>query len=276
MLQWLDIMHDWPISRQVVWGIRIPVWYEINEASKKDIWVTWIDTARASHQGSVGEFLQKGIHLEEITAGLQKVTVPSGVKQPPYVVSMEKPVGDYLPETDTFDTWFSSGQWPLVTLHEGEYKDRFPTDFMGTLSDILKFWVSRMIMFSLYLKREVPFKDVYLWSMVADAKGTKMSKSKGNVVNPIELIQKYGADAFRAALIFGNSEGGTVNLADDKVIGMRNFTNKIWNIGRFIYLLKNEERKEVSETATNSSTVNALTKEGGLLMKQYLKSTVRQ
>lgn len=277
ILQWLEIMHDWPISRQVVWGIRIPVWYEVTEESAKNIWVSWLDSDHVLQQGSVSEFLTQGIMLEQIENGLQKVTVPTGALQSVYKVAMEKPGQNYLPETDTFDTWFSSGQWPLVTLHQNEYETRFPTDFMGTLSDILKFWISRMIMFSLYLRNDIPFKDVYLWSMVADSKGVKMSKSKGNVINPIDLIEKYGADAFRAALLFGTAQGGKVNLAEDKVVGMRNFTNKIWNIGRFISL--NSSRPSFSRRVgirkgkqkSNLGIINDLKHEFKEEKKKYIK-----
>ena len=249
MLDWLDVMHDWPISRQNVWGIRIPVWYKVDRTSA-NIWVWWIDKNKNLKQGPVGEFLKQGVKLSEIEAGLQKVNASAEPDEPEYVVSFEKPKGDYLPETDTFDTWFSSGQWPLVTLKDDEFKTHFPTDMMGTLADILKFWISRMIMFSLYIRGEVPYKNVYLWSMVADAKGVKMSKSKGNVVNPIDLVDKYGADAFRASLLFGTTQGGKVNLGEDKIIGMRNYANKIWNIGRFIVMsrITNEELRIKNST----------------------------
>ena len=200
------------------------------------------------------------------------------------IVSKEEPINgqDWIQETDTFDTWFSSGQWPLVTLKDDEYKTRFPTDVMGTLSDILPFWVSRMIMFSLYVKKEIPFKDVYLWSKVVDSKGQKMSKSKGNVINPVDLVNKYGADAFRASLIFGTSPGGNVPLAEEKVLGMRNFMNKIWNIGRFIWMNKKVTRplqgkqaqghKRVMVSSTNHDKVQQLQKEFNAEKKKYLKA----
>lgn len=284
MLVWLEIMHDWPISRQNVWGIRIPVWYKVEKDS--NIWISWIDSNRKLQQGTIGQFLTKGINLTDIEKGLQRVYTETGISDLKYVVSQEKPTGDYLPETDTFDTWFSSGQWPLVTLREEEYTTRFPTDFMGSLSDILKFWISRMIMFSLYVRDEVPFKDVYLWPMVADAKGLKMSKSRGNVVNPIDYVEKYGADAFRASLLFGIATGGKVILAEDKVRGMRNFANKIWNIGRFIEMNKNQEpssviaseqseRGNLNGIASSSSTrrndvIIELEKEANQIKKKYL------
>lgn len=235
ILQWLKTMHDWPISRQIVWGIRIPVWYKIDK-NTSNLWVSWLDKKRELYQGNVRDFIEKGIKLSQIEEGLQKVVAATGESQPKYIVAMTKPGEDYLPETDTFDTWFSSGQWSLVTLKKEEYKTRFPTDMMGTLDDILPFWVSRMLMFSLYVRKKIPFKVVYLWSMVTDAHGVKMSKSKGNVINPIDLVNKYGADAFRTSLLFGIAQGGKVILSEDKVRGMRNFANKVWNIGRFIYM----------------------------------------
>ena len=259
MLAWLEIMHDWPISRQNVWGIRIPVWYKVEKNS--NIWISWIDKDKKLQQGTVGQFLAKGISLPEIEKGLQRVYTETWMPNLKYTVSQEKPKGDYLPETDTFDTWFSSGQWPLVTIKEDEYKTRFPTDLMGTLVDILKFWISRMIMFSLYVKKEVPFKTVYLWPMVADAKGLKMSKSRGNVVNPIDLVDKYGADAFRASLLFGIAAGGKVIMSEDKVRGMRNFTNKVWNIGRFIEMNKSKTLNVKRETATSVIARSETTKQ---------------
>jgi len=237
ILQWLKNMHDWPISRQIVWGIRIPAWYSVKD--NPDLFVVFLNKDKKQIQGTINDLL-KTYPLNEIASGLQKLVAPKSAK---YVVGDVKPAGDFLQETDTFDTWFSSGQWPLVTLKPDEFKTRLPTDFLGTLSDILPFWVSRMIMFSLYLKNQVPFKNVYLWSMVADAKGQKMAKSKGNVINPIDLVDRYGADALRAALLFGGRSGSKVNLAEEKVKGMRNFANKIWNIGRFIYINQDQRSR---------------------------------
>jgi valyl-tRNA synthetase len=230
ILQWLSIMHDWPISRQIAWGIRIPVWYSITDNS--ELHIVFLDKNRKMQSGIVRDLIKK-YSLEELEKGLQKLTAP---RDAVYQISKTKPGDDFLRETDTFDTWFSSGQWPLVT-------SRFPTDVLGTLSDILPFWVSRMIMFSLYRRNDIPFKNVCLWSMVADAKGVKMSKSKGNVVNPLDYVNKHGADALRASLLFGTSQGGKVILSEDKVIGMRNFANKIWNVGRFIEMNQNQNAK---------------------------------
>jgi valyl-tRNA synthetase len=249
--QWMEVMHDWPISRQTVWGIRIPIWYKVDEKADQ-VWVWWLDNDGSLQQGTVHSFLNKGVKLTEIEKGLQKVSAKPQPEGPKYVISREKPGEDYLPETDTFDTWFSSGQWPLVTLNfpDGEdFSKYYPTDVMGTLSEIIKFWVSRMIMFGLYLADDVPFKTVYLWSMVVDAKGQKMSKSKGNVINPSILIDKYGADALRMALVYGIAPGSRVPLAEDKVRAMRNFANKVWNISRFVSSI---DEIEVAENKPNA------------------------
>lgn len=253
MLDWIDVMHDWPVSRQIVWGIRIPVWYRVGDG--EGLHVTWIDGSGQTRHGSVASFLAEGVSVADIRAGLQSMIAGAEVTE--YVISAEMPAEvdseAFLPETDTFDTWFSSGQWPLVTMTD---EARFPTDFIGTLSDIFKFWISRMIMISLYRRDDVPFRDVYMWSMVADKHGVKMSKSKGNVLNPIELVDRYGADAFRASLFFGVSQGGKVILAEDKVRAMRNFANKLWNIGRFVQMCKAETTQKGSSASTKTSTID--------------------
>jgi len=242
MTNWLDIMHDWPISRQIAWAIRIPVWYDVDK--NPDITVAFLNKKGQIVTGFYKD-QSKNYSFEEIEKGLQNVIAP---KNCPYTVSKTKPKGNFLQETDTFDTWFSSGQWPVVTLKNDEYGSLLPTDLLGTLSDILKFWVSRMIMFTLYLKDTIPFKNVYLWSMVADAQGVKMSKSKGNVVNPIDLVEKYGADALRFSLMYGTPAGKKVVLSDNKVRGMRNFSNKIWNVARFVSI--NPKQKLVEKELT--------------------------
>ncbi len=137
---------------------------------------------------------------------------------------------------------------------------------METGHDILRAWVARMVMVGYFSTKKQPFKTIFLHGMVRDSKGQKMSKSKGNVIDPILMIDKYGADALRAALIFGTKEGGDVSLSEEKVIGMRNFINKIWNIGRFI---------EMNRGAPNKSKkikiINELQKEFKKEKKQYLK-----
>lgn len=193
--QWLENLKDWNISRQPVWGIRIPA-YNCIDCHK---W-TVTDGDTPSSCSSCGS--------ENITQ-----------------------------DTDTFDTWFSSGQWPVVTLKTGkpgDFEKFYPTSVMETGYDILKAWVSRMVMLGLYVTGEAPFTDVVLHGLVRDPLGAKMSKSKGNVVSPMEVVDQYGADAARMALVYGTALGHDQNLSHPKLQAMRNFTNKLWNIGRFI------------------------------------------
>ena len=142
-------------------------------------------------------------------------------------------------ENDTFDTWFSSGQWPYAVLgypKGKDFKTFYPTDVMETGGDLIFFWVSRMIMFGLYNTKKVPFKNVYMHGLVLDAKGQKMSKSKGNVINPMDLIEKYGTDALRMNLVVGNTPGTSLPLDENKIRAYRNFANKIWNASRFVLI----------------------------------------
>jgi valyl-tRNA synthetase len=152
-----------------------------------------------------------------------------------------------LQETDTFDTWFLSGQWPLTTLcypDSPDFQYFYPTSVLDTMWDILFFWVARMMMFGLYLAKKVPFRIVHLHCRAVDEKGQKISKSKGNVIDPTVIIQKYGADALRLSVIFGAAPGSDIHIGEDKIRAMRNFANKIWNAARFI--LMNRELKAQS------------------------------
>ena len=232
--QWLEKFIDWPISRQIVWGIRIPVWYSVTE--NPDLEVTFLNAKHERVIGTVSELLAQHNTMQEITDGLQQLRASANAT---FVVSDKKPGEEYLPETDTFDTWFSSGQWPLTTLdypNGKDFKTFYPTSVLDTMWDILFFWVARMMMFGLYMTGEVPFKTVYLHSMVTDEKGQKMSKSKGNVINPIEIVNEFGADALRISLVAGSTPGNPIALSKEKVKGYRNFGNKLWNIGRYILL----------------------------------------
>jgi valyl-tRNA synthetase len=164
-----------------------------------------------------------------------------------YVISDEKPKKspkgmEWVQETDTFDTWFSSGQWPVAALAASDFKYFYPTQVMETGYDILFFWVARMLMLGLYLTGEVPFKTVYLHGLVRDEKGQKMSKSKGNVIDPLEMVGKYGADALRMALVMGTTPGKDKAVGEGSIRGMRNLGNKIWNAARFIKMAEKSAR----------------------------------
>lgn len=230
LIRILDNFIDWNISRQIVWGIQIPA-YRCDKISNE---------ACKNKNG--------------------------------WFVSVEKPEkcpychsDVFHQDEDTFDTWFSSGQWPFVTLmtsSEEMYNHFYPTSVMETGHDILRAWVARMLMLGIHITGKVPFKTIFLHGLVRDKKGQKMSKSKGNVVNLLEVIKTYGADVLRASLVFETKEGSDVVLTDEKMIGMRNFGNKLWNIGRFIYMNRAESLKQKAESSEleNSDVVKTLEK----------------
>jgi valyl-tRNA synthetase len=213
-MQFLDNIRDWNISRQIAWGIRIPAW----KCEKCEKW--------------------------EVTSG----AVPE---------KCGKCSGNMIRDIDTFDTWFSSGQWPYATLKTTNALKFYPVTVMETGYDILRWWVARMVMLGMYMQKkqgvekaeeQIPFKDVVLHGLVNDPLGKKMSKSKGNVVNPIELADQFGADAVRFALVYGNAFGNDQSLSYPKLQAMRNFTNKLWNMARFIELSQPQSSKAGSKS----------------------------
>jgi valyl-tRNA synthetase len=167
------------------------------------------------------------------------------------VTEGETPAGDnWTQDKDTLDTWFSSGQWPYLTLKTGktgDFEEFYPTSVMETGYDLLKAWVSRMVMLGIYVTGKIPFKDVLFHGLVNDPYGKKMSKSKGNVINPLELIDQYGADAVRFALIYGNATGNDQALSYPKLDAARKFTNKLWNMARFIEMKRSQKSKVKSQ-----------------------------
>ena len=246
---WLENIKDWNISRQIVWGIRMPVWYEVKDNEGK-ISVSFVDKKGEFHKGVLRQIIDEGFDLDEVKAGLQQIIVPENKEkssQVKYVVSETEPKeGRWIQETDTFDTWFSSGQWPVLTLKTGkpgDFDHYYPTNVMETGYDILPFWVMRMMMLGIYLTGKSPFEKVYLHGLIRSSKGEKMSKSKGNAINPVEMIEKYGSGAVRMALVMSSTPGQDKNVGEDQVRGMRNFANKIWNAARFIEMQKEEKKK---------------------------------
>ncbi len=175
----------------------------------------------------------------------------------------EMPEGkEWEQDGDTFDTWFSSSQWPFATLmttKEADYETFYPTSVMETGYDILRWWVARMVMMGLYATGKVPFKNVVLHGLVNDPYGKKMSKSKGNVVNPLELVDQYGADAVRFALVYGTALGNDQALSYPKLEAARRFTNKLWNMGRFIIEFKpDDSQKKLSDNKVDKQILKRL------------------
>ena len=207
-------LKDWNISRQIPWGIAIPMFRKVDLSATDE--PDWIFDRRTN--------------LQEIEK--------AGVK--------------YVRDEDTFDTWFSSSHWPIVCTDwdENNFSPYYPLNVMETGADILFAWVARMIMMGLYVTGEVPFKEVYLHGLVLDEHGKKMSKSKGNVINPMDLVTKYGSDAFRLGILRGRSAGMNQAFSENSVIAGRNLCNKLWNISRLIQSMTDETdiNFEVSET----------------------------
>lgn len=200
---WLKNLRDWNISRQIWWGIPIPAYY-CQEMKN--------DKCKANH----------GFIIDR-----------KPIKKCPYCQS-----GKIIKDLDTFDTWFSSGQWPFATLmcqkSKNDFKLFYPTSVLETGYDILFFWVARMVMLGTYMTNKIPFRNVYLHGLVRDKFKQKISKSKGNVIDPLEVIDNYGSDALRMGLIIANAPGNDLVLSEDKIKGYRNFANKVWNASRFV------------------------------------------
>lgn len=216
---WMENIRDWCISRQLWWGHQLPVWY----CGKKHL---------SPLQLAMNPNLKK---IKDTGCGEIIIDTETPKKCPKCKNT------NLIRDPDTLDTWFSSGQWPFTTLgwkqmnqESTDFNYFYPTSVMETGYEILFFWVARMIMLGIYSTGQIPFKTVYLHGLVRDALGEKMSKSKGNVIDPLDVIEKYGADSLRFALVYGAGSGSDIKLGENKIVAMRNFSNKLWNIGRFI------------------------------------------
>ena len=215
LINYLAGLKDWNISRQIPWGIAIPMFRQTETEAAPE----WIFDTRT--------------HLQKIEVG--------GVH--------------YYRDEDTFDTWFSSAHWPIVCTNwtEGKENPYYPLNVMETGADILFAWIARMIMMGVYVTGEVPFREVYLHGLVLDAHGQKMSKSKGNVINPIGLVAKYGSDAFRLGILRGRSAGMNQAFSESAVMAGRNLCNKLWNISRFVEQLASETSSSSEPVSLSSS-----------------------
>ncbi|MDX1608149.1 MAG: valine--tRNA ligase [Candidatus Spechtbacterales bacterium] len=203
-MHWMKNIKDWNISRQNWWGIEIPAWKctACSEGKENETWI--------------------------ITEGEEPKKCPDCNKK-----------DNLVRDPDVFDTWFSSGQWPFATLdypNGDDFKTFYPTDIMETGYDILFFWVARMIMLGLYRTGEIPFNTVYLHGLVRDKDRQKMSKSKGNVIDPLGVVEEYGTDALRMALLTNTTPGRDPVLNMEQVRGYRNFSTKLWNVTRFLLM----------------------------------------
>jgi valyl-tRNA synthetase len=218
---WMDNIQPWCISRQIWWGHQIPAWY----GPDGKIFVA------ESADDAVVDALAHYTEIEEIT-------VEEGHDIAADPDRRARFASEYLHrDDDVLDTWFSSALWPFSTLgwpdETPDLKRFYPTSTLVTGFDIIFFWVARMMMMGLHFQKEVPFHDVYIHALVRDASGAKMSKSKGNVIDPLEVIDEYGADALRFTLAAMAAQGRDIKLSAQRVEGYRNFATKLWNAARF-------------------------------------------
>jgi len=271
--QFLENIKDWNISRQIVWGIQIPAWKCVRCAQNQKSSVRLAQDKNQKENNSTMQ--QSNNDAWTVTEGdiPEKCGKCSGIN-----LSQDK---------DSFDTWFSSSQWPFATLmtsskskiirsagsgqkskmnqEDSDFKKFYPTTVLETGYDILRIWVSRMVMMGIYIQNklgvgklsdQIPFKNIVLHGLVKDPLGKKMSKSKGNVINPLELVEQYGADAVRFALTYGTALGNDQALSYPKLGAMRKFTNKLWNMARFISMKRGASNSKFQ--IPNNSTIEQL------------------
>jgi len=287
---WLENIEPWCISRQLWWGHQIPVWYGLDLAYEGDVYddgeIDHLDVLRMFLDGglvTLGEVYHCGATFEEVRDRFldDNADTPAPIAHArvvevddkaaavemlaeslaQYVIDQDptKLVYPVWRDPDVLDTWFSSGLWPIGTLgwpeDTPEMEKYFPTDVLVTGFDILFFWVARMMMMQLAVTGQVPFHTVYLHQLVRDEKGKKMSKTTGNVIDPLEIIDAYGADALRFTNASMAAIGGVLKLSEERIKGYRNFGTKLWNAARFAEM---NECKPVEgfDPATVTSTVN--------------------
>jgi valyl-tRNA synthetase len=212
---WMENVRDWCISRQLWWGHQVPAWY-------------CLDCDRGAIRGDTRQGMVVSEHATPIVSRTEPTDCPRCHGK------------NLVRDSDVLDTWFSSALWPFSTMgwpDKTATLERFyPTTTLVTGFDIIFFWVARMMMMGLHFMGDVPFREVYVHALVRDDQGQKMSKSKGNVIDPLELLDRYGTDALRFTLVALSAMGRDIKLSEDRVEGYRNYANKIWNAARFVLM----------------------------------------
>ena len=255
---WMRDIKDWCISRQIWWGHQIPVWY-CADCKRDDktpqgeiiehifFGTVNLPDGTALAGGKYSELRKSGMSHTEIIKNSKITRIPRDIKS---ICRRDDPKEcpecrsrDIIRDPDVLDTWFSSALWPFSTLGWPEdtedLRTFYPTNLLVTGFDILFFWVARMIMMGMKFMGDPPFRDVYIHALVRDLKGQKMSKSKGNIIDPLLLIDKYGADAFRFSLAALAARGRDIKFSEERIEGYRHFINKLWNATKFI--INNEQ-----------------------------------
>ncbi len=273
--EWMRNIKDWCISRQIWWGHQIPAWYCM-ECNKTEVLEVPIGSVTA-----VGEGGTLPTHVEEVKLIIGIDAKPIVQKEPP-IKCPTCGSSILVRDPDVLDTWFSSALWPFSTLgwpeKTKELSVYYPTSVLITSFDIIFFWVARMIMMGLHFMKDVPFRDVYIHALVRDAEGQKMSKSKGNVIDPLVMIDQYGTDAFRFTLTAFAAQGRDIKMSTERIEGYRNFANKIWNASRFVMMNLEEDFAPNAELLTPNSSLpdkwilsrlNTVTKEVQSALTEY-------
>jgi len=216
--EWMRNIRDWCVSRQLWWGHRIPAWYCLR-----------------CDRDAITE-----VEGEELRSDRIRLTAQPIVSAEPPVACPRCGGAELVQDPDVLDTWFSSALWPFSTLGWPEKTSAlekwYPTSALVTSFDIIFFWVARMMMMGLKFTGDVPFRDVYIHALVRTETGEKMSKSKGNVIDPLDIVEKFGADAFRFALTALAAQGRDIRISEKRIEGYRNFVNKLWNAARFVLM----------------------------------------
>jgi valyl-tRNA synthetase len=229
LLEWIQKMHDWPIARQNVWGIRIPIWYEVTDPAQFRVW--FFDTHGARHTGTLDSFLHADVPLDEIIEGLQRVYASGNCTWTLYPEQGKQ----YLPETDTFDTWFSSGAWSAMVhspLEATSTNPFYPNDPIIIGHDLLRLSIAREIVLGVYLTGRLPFRKVYFHQLLKGSDGQKMSKSVGNAVTLDHYFETYGADVTRMALVSYTASREDFFLSEERLLLFQDFSQRLWKMGR--------------------------------------------
>jgi len=255
LTEWMSKMNDWPIARQNVWGIKIPIWYDVSQPEHYMVW--FIDKNRTRQHGNLKDILDKGFLLEEIYNGLERIYAGKNA-----IWSLEKPKDKpCLPETDTFDTWFSSGQWATVVFGEPgspDFSYFYPGDAIVTGHDLLMLSVSREIMLSLYLTKILPYRMVYLHPLLRGKDGQKMSKSVGNVTSLEYYLEKFGADITRMALISYLVNQEDFYFAEERLDFFQEFSKRLWKLSKFIDSVQSYRLNNIKDLALSIEDENIL------------------
>ena len=264
LINYLEGLRDWNISRQIPWGIAIPMFRRITPGRSSAS-----ADAMLAHRTQSAARSASPASLNSIPVGDSSLSTNEieNEKAPEWIFDTRTELSEievggvrYVRDEDTFDTWFSSSHWPIVCTDwepgqsgKTDGNPYYPLNVMETGADILFAWVARMIMMGIYVTGEVPFREVYLHGLVLDEHGQKMSKSKGNVINPMELVAKYGSDAFRLGILRGRSAGMNQAFSENSVVAGRNLCNKLWNVSRLIQSVVDEGDAEVDGWVTTEN-----------------------